>query len=126
MVSHNRIFNDARRNLRVADNQKITWSLQGGSQRGDAKIVNISSSGMLIETDTTVESSANAALNFETSLGENNFLPQTGKAIWYKRLNGKQNKSLCGIKFLEPSQSILARLNQRIQKKIKDGSQPHD
>ena len=115
MLTQNKVVNETRKNLRIRENQSVRWSVNESQQSGQGKILNISSTGMLLEAETTVEPLDQAILRFDSILGENNYVPETGELIWHKRKNGGL---LCGVRFVDSSQNILTRLNQHIQSGI--------
>ena len=75
------IFNEARNNLRVKERRKIDWRVNDGDIQGRGQIRNISTSGMLLETNSNFIPTQGARFSFDTSLGHDNFIPQNGKLV---------------------------------------------
>lgn len=113
------IYNEARNNLRVNENKSILWRVNDGDIKGKGQIKNISTTGMLLETNSNFVPSEGCRFSFDTSLGHDNFIPQNGKLVWHKRKAFSKNKYLCGIRFVEPGEYVLTKLRQRVQKGIK-------
>ncbi len=45
------IYNEARNNLRVNENKSILWRVNDGDIKGKGQVKNISTTGMLLETN---------------------------------------------------------------------------
>jgi len=113
MADNKMILNDSRTNLRVKDNTKIAWSIDGINGKG--KVRNISTSGMLLETDTIFDPKEHRVLSFDSVVGENDFIPKTGRVVWQKKKNFSRNGSICGIQFVDTDETVLSKLRQRVQ-----------
>ncbi|MBF0522604.1 MAG: PilZ domain-containing protein [Candidatus Omnitrophica bacterium] len=109
------ILHESRKTFRVKDNSRISWSLKDGNSKGDARIHNISTSGMLIETNSDFAPQENCIFSFEPNGGKIDFLPDLGRVVWHKAKPFGRNRYLCGIEFINPSENILANLSQKIQ-----------
>lgn len=112
------VYNDVRSSLRVDDNRRIAWRSQLNSVRGQARIRNISTSGMMLELRSTSKPENGCVFSFDTDLGHENYIPQNGRLVWAQKKNFAQNKYLCGIQFLEPAQYVLPNLRQKVMKGI--------
>ncbi len=116
MTTTNRVFSDTRENLRINENKRIAWRIPQTSKSGRARVRNISTSGMLLEIDEALDQTNKCVLSFDTDLGPRNFIPQTARLVWQRKQGVFQQRNLCGVKFVEPSEYISAKLRQRIQK----------
>lgn len=113
------IYNEARNNLRVKESRNIFWRVNDGDIKGKGQIRNISTTGMLLETNSNFIPTDGCRFAFDTSLGHDNFIPQNGKLVWHKKKAFSKNKYLCGIRFVEPGEYVLTKLRARVQKGIK-------
>ncbi|MBP9854743.1 MAG: PilZ domain-containing protein [Candidatus Omnitrophica bacterium] len=113
------IYNEARNNLRVKENKNVSWRLNEGSGSGQGQVRNISTTGMLLETNSNFIPTDGCRFSFDTSLGHDNFIPQNGKLVWYKKKPFSNSKYQCGIRFVEPGEYVLGKLRARVQKGIK-------
>lgn len=113
------IYNEARNNLRVKEKRNIFWRVNDGDIKGKGQIRNISTTGMLLETNSNFIPTDGCRFSFDTSLGHDNFIPQNGKLVWHKKKTFSKNKYLCGIRFVEPGEYVLTKLRVRVQKGIK-------
>ncbi len=113
------IYNEARNNLRIKENRHIQWRVNDGDIKGKGVIRNISTTGMLLETNSNFIPTDGCRFSFDTSLGHDNFIPQNGKLVWHKRKPFSKNKYLCGVRFVEPGEYVLTKLRGRVQKGIK-------
>ncbi len=113
------IYNEARNNLRVKESRSVLWRVNDGDIKGKGQIRNISTTGMLLETNSNFVPTEGCRFSFDSALGHDNFIPQNGKLVWHKRKPFSKNKYLCGIRFVEPGEYVLTKLRQRVQKGIK-------
>ena len=71
-----KMFNDARSNLRVKDRNRISWHIEGSDLKGKGRLRNISASGMLLEVDRSFNPEVNeCTLTFDSQINGNNFIP---------------------------------------------------
>ncbi|MCA9407703.1 MAG: PilZ domain-containing protein [Candidatus Omnitrophica bacterium] len=110
------VFNDTRENLRVNERKSIQWHIKESALRGQGRIHNISTSGMLLETNSNFKPYDQCVFSFDTTLNHNNYIPQYGRLVWFKKKNFSGNRYLCGIKFVEPAEYVLTKLRQRVQR----------
>ena len=113
------IYNEARNNLRIKESRHIQWRVNDGDIKGNGIIRNISTTGMLLETNSNFIPTDGCRFSFDTSLGHDNFIPQNGKLVWHKKKPFSKNKYLCGVRFVEPGEYVLTKLRGRVQKGIK-------
>lgn len=113
------IYNEARNNLRIKESRHIQWRVNDGDIQGQGVIRNISTTGMLLETNSNFIPTDGCRFSFDTSLGHDNFIPQNGKLVWHKKKPFSKNKYLCGVRFVEPGEYVLTKLRGRVQKGIK-------
>jgi len=107
-----------RSHFRISENKRIYWNVKGADCNGKARVRNISTSGMLIETIGKIHPPQDASvISFDSTLGHNNFIPQYGQLIWSKKTGFSRNR-LCGIKFIEPAEHVMSKLRQRVQAAI--------
>lgn len=113
------IYNEARNNLRIKESRHIQWRVNDGDIKGNGIIRNISTTGMLLETNSNFIPTDGCRFSFDTSLGHDNFIPQNGKLVWHKKKPFSKNRYLCGVRFVEPGEYVLTKLRGRVQKGIK-------
>src|SRR3989338_3392409 len=108
------LLKDDRKDLRIKENVQVPWQIKYKQRHGLAKIRNISTSGMLIETDRAFDLKDECIFSFDSDQGENTYIPQVGRLVWHKRKRFSQNKYLCGIKFVEAEEKVLQRMRLRV------------
>lgn len=113
------VYNEARNNLRIKESRYIQWRVNDGDIQGKGVIRNISTTGMLLETNSNFIPTDGCRFSFDTSLGHDNFIPQNGKLVWHKKKPFAKNRYLCGVRFVEPGEYVLTKLRGRVQKGIK-------
>ncbi len=106
-------MNDRRVHLRVLENQKISWHTAEGNAQGEGLIKNLSSSGVLLETNSNFKPQIGTVISFESSSLDS--FPKTGRVVWYRQKKFDKNKFLCGVQFNETSEEVLLKLQQRVQ-----------
>jgi Tfp pilus assembly protein PilZ len=93
---------DNRRHFRLREFLDVSWKVDGEEASGEGTVMNISSSGMLLQTDRVFESSDDSVLSIEASdAQELPFAPKKGKIMWLRRIHTPQERYQCGIRFLE-------------------------
>lgn len=96
---------------------------ESGTQK--ARVKNISRTGMLLEAETDILPEPYALLNFNTDLGHNNFIPRKGRVIWHKTKGKKSNTHLMGVEFVETSDFIRNRLEDKIDEETVGKTAPN-
>jgi len=91
---------------RVALSYPILAELENGECL-EFDLMDISASGMLMETDTAFDPKEECVLSFDTDLGEENYIPQVGRLVWQKKNRFSRNKYSCGIRFLDADEQVL-------------------
>lgn len=114
----NVLYNDARNNLRVKENKKVSWHVDHGDIRGEARIKDISISGMQLEMKSDCMPTDNSYFFFDSTINKDNFIPKVGRLVWHKKKNLGKNKFVCGVRFVEPAEDVLSNLRQRVQSGI--------
>ena len=115
------MLKESRGNLRIRENLAVTWRLKDRERQGQARVSNISTSGLLLETQNDFSPFPGDILGIDSSLeGVDNFLPQEGRLIWSQRKNSR--KVLCGLEFVNPEEKILTKLRERIQQRITEST----
>lgn len=112
------VINDARDNIRIEERRRVLWQTQDGEKKGIGHIRNISTSGMLLETNGRFKPTDQCLFKFDSDLGQKNFIPQAGRLVWFKKKGLATNRHLCGVKFVDTSDYVHDRLHQRIQQGI--------
>ena len=109
---------ETRRSLRISENFGVRCRIKETQTSGPGKIVNISSTGLLLEAqDPAFSESKSGIFQLDSFLhGPDNFLPHEGRLVWSQKRN--HSRVLCGIEFVNISEPVLIKLRERIQRKI--------
>ena len=117
---------DNRRHLRIREVVDIRWAILGTDLSGEGKILNISASGFLLQTDGKFDPKRSGLLYID-SYDEKPlaFGPKKGKIVWLKRMPGNRPGYVCGVEFLRntPTDKVL---NDWISRKTEELSQATD
>ena len=113
---------ESRKSFRVKDKLNVQWESEGKSFAGQGTIRNLSTTGALLEISggfsfTSEVELVNITPRFKEEV---NFLPEKARLIWNKRRNNES--AWWGIEFIEPLETHLASLRERIQTKIMDAT----
>lgn len=113
-------FTDLRQHKRVAENKRIGWSIdQQADIHGNGRIINLSESGLMLETNSTFTPQDGQVFNFDSGAKQFDYLPSKGKIIWSKRKNNLPNQFLCGVEFINSTEFVRTKLadylNTRVQ-----------
>ncbi|HQP10074.1 MAG TPA: PilZ domain-containing protein [Candidatus Omnitrophota bacterium] len=112
------LLRDDRKDLRVSEDENLSWRIKYKQRDGMARIRDISASGMRIETDVLFDPHEECVLSFDSNLGEDNYIPQVGRLVWQRKNRLFKNKYSCGIKFVDADEQVLGRMRQRVEKKV--------
>jgi len=89
-----------RRHFRLREFIDVAWKVAGQEDSGEGTVVNISSSGLLLQTDKMFRPSDNCVLFIESGAEELPFAVKKGKIVWFRRIHTPQERIQCGIQFL--------------------------
>jgi Tfp pilus assembly protein PilZ len=92
-----------RRHFRLREFMEVTWRVADQDISGEGLIMNISLSGLLLQTDRVFRPLDNCVLSIEEPKGTEllPFSSKKGKVMWLRRISTPQERFQCGIKFLE-------------------------
>ncbi len=111
------MVNDARGSLRIKENMPVNWQLLNSDRSGLGKILNISTTGALLEINNLFPIPEDSVFKLDSLVEPaENFVPQQGRVVWSEVKNNE--RIVCGLKFVEPLEDVLAKLRERIQAKI--------
>ncbi len=112
------MINEARKNLRIKENFGVAWRLKDTRTGGQGRILNMSASGLLMETENPVfPDETSGVFQLDSFLhGPDNFLPHEGRLVWSQKKN--RNRILCGVEFTNVNDTVLTKLRERIQTRI--------
>ena len=112
------LLKDDRKDLRIKEDERLSWKIKYKQREGYARIRNISATGMLMETDVRFDPKEECILSFDSDLGEQNYIPRLGRLVWNRKKRFSRDKYFCGIKFLDAEEQVLARMRQRVEKGV--------
>ena len=110
---------DNRRHLRIRQPIDITWSMPGEDIAGQGQILNISSSGILLQIDNSFRPLDNSVLSIDPEMIEEEKVPffnKKGKVVWFRNIQSPHYTYLCGVEFLR-DQGLDKSLNDWIDNK---------
>ncbi|MBF0489950.1 MAG: PilZ domain-containing protein [Candidatus Omnitrophica bacterium] len=92
-----------RRHLRIKQLMDVTWSMPGEDITGQGQVLNISSSGILLQIDNSFKPLSNSVLSVDSEFEEEKppFVNKKGKVMWFRRINTSKYAYQCGLEFLE-------------------------
>src|SRR5690348_3843734 len=89
-----------RRHFRLREFIDVAWKVSELKVSGEGTVVNISTSGLLLQTDHMFRPSDNCILSIESGGEVLPFAPKNGRIIWFRRIHTPQERLQCGIQFL--------------------------
>ena len=96
-----------RRHTRIRNFLDVAWDVPGELTRGQGRIINISSSGVLLQIDDSFEPLNKTVLAINPDLPEDEqplpFKSKQGKIVWFRKIQTPRFKYQCGVEFLEGS-----------------------
>ncbi len=113
---------DNRRHIRIREITDVRWTVLGTELLGEGKIVNISSSGLLLQTDKNYNPHVRGKV-YVDAVGADPlvFGPKRGRVVWTRRIENAEGFQ-CGVEF-EKNMPFDSRLEQWIDKKAEEISQ---
>lgn len=112
------MIHEARQNLRVRENLRILYGVEGAERMSQGRICDISASGMRMEMRSPSFLADKGTLSIGSEDGGMDFIPGLGQLIWQRRKRFHKNRYLCGIKFMDTPEETSTKLRQRIQEHI--------
>ena len=89
-----------RRHFRLREFFDVAWKVLDQDVSGEGTIVNISNSGLLLQTDRVFRPTDNCVLSLESSDQALPFNNRKGKIVWFQRIHTPTERYRCGIQFL--------------------------
>jgi len=89
-----------RRHFRLKEFLDVTWKVADQEVSGEGTVVNISTSGLLLQTDRVFRPTDNCVLSIESGLEDLPFNPKKGRIMWFRRIHAPQDRFQCGVQFL--------------------------
>ena len=90
-----------RRHFRLKEFIDVAWKVAGQEVSGAGTVVNISKSGLLLQTDKVFRPSDNCVLSIESGADTLPFAPKKGRIMWFRRIQTPQERFQCGLQFME-------------------------
>ena len=91
-----------RRHFRLRKYLDVNWKVNGQEDVGEGTVLNISTSGLLFQTDKVFQASDNCELSLELIPGEGRPVTiKKGKLMWFRRIRTPQERYQCGVQFLD-------------------------
>ena len=112
---------DTRRHLRLRQHMDVHWDLDGTDVSGGGMILNISLSGVFLQTDKVFEVPDESVLSLSFAL-EGQELPLTekqGRIVWFRRVNTPEPSYQCGVHFVRKEADSDGRLEHWLKAKMK-------
>ncbi len=91
-----------RRHMRIREITDIRWTVLGTDDIGEGKVLNISTSGLLLQTDASFNPQHRGTVFIDASGPEPlAFGAKKGKLIWLRRMPEGRKGYQCGVEFLK-------------------------
>ncbi|MEI7999619.1 MAG: PilZ domain-containing protein, partial [Candidatus Omnitrophota bacterium] len=80
----------------------VNWTMPGEDSTGQGQILNISSSGVLLQIDNSFRPLDECVLSIDPEITEQKlpFLNKKGKVVWFRRTKNPHYCYQCGVEFL--------------------------
>jgi len=114
-----------RRHFRLREFLDVSWKTDQEGISGEGTVLNISSSGVLLQTDRVFQLPNDNILFIDSADSQElPFAAKKGKIMWFRRIHTPQERYQCGIRFLEDKTDNS--LQQWLSMKIEQLSQATD
>lgn len=94
------MIEENRRHFRLREFIDVAWKVADQEISGEGMVVNISTSGLLLQTDRVFSPSDNCVLSIESGAEVLPFAPPKGRIMWFRRIHTPQERLQCGVQFL--------------------------
>jgi len=89
-----------RRAFRLKEFIDVAWKVVDQEISGEGTVVNISTSGALLQTDKMFRPSDHCILSIASGAEALPFASKKGKIVWFRRIHTPQERMQCGVQFL--------------------------
>ena len=89
-----------RRHFRLREFIDVTWKVDELNVSGEGTVVNISASGLLLQTDHMFRPADDCIVSIGSGTDILPFAAKKGKIAWFRRIHTPQDRLQCGIQFL--------------------------
>ena len=111
---------DTRRHLRLRQHMDVHWNLDGTDVFGGGTILNISLSGVFLQTDRVFKVADQSVMSLSFAL-EGQELPLTekhGRIVWFRQVNAPEPRYQCGVEFISKEVAPDGRLEHWLKAKM--------
>ncbi len=109
-----------RRHMRIRQPIDITWNMPGEDIAGQGQILNISSSGILLQIDNSFRPLDNSVLSIDPEVVKEEkapFFNKKGKVVWFRNIQSPRYTYLCGVEFLKdqgPDKGLMNWIDSKV------------
>jgi hypothetical protein len=112
-------FFENRRHFRLRDYFDVDWKLNGNDSSGQGTVLNISVSGVLLQTNGALKPFDKCTIEIKPQAGgEVPFSPKKGKIVWFRRIGESGERFHCGVEFLKDAGVTDKALNDWLEQKV--------
>lgn len=109
---------DNRRHIRIREITDIRWTVLGEDIAGDGKVLNISTSGLLFQTDKKFDLMRIKRLYIDSQSAEPlSFGPKKVKIVWVRAMPNSKPGYICGVEFIKEAfdKKLEDWINQKLE-----------
>ena len=90
-----------RRHMRIREVTDVRWAVLGGDDYGEGKVLNVSASGLMLQTDDAFDPNGKREL-FIDAVGKDPlvFGAKKGRVVWSRRMPENRPGYQCGVEFM--------------------------
>lgn len=105
-----------RRHARIREDARIRWRIENTDRTGEGEVRDLSVSGVLLEVSTFFSFDKGAVFVLEPQKGgEDLVMPDRARLVWAKMMKMEKGKYLCGLEFIKPPDSVVAKISERVE-----------
>ena len=104
-----------RRHFRIKESTPVRWRIKDKNVEGRGEVLNISQSGLLLETDSAFSPLDDSELILEPIEENIQFLPQNGRLVWFKKIKVVNTRFWCGLEFVAPTAKVIDEIKKRVE-----------
>ena len=108
-----------RRNPRVKEVIPVHWKMVHQEIHGEGAIRNVSISGLMVEVDDHFKPTDSGLFMLDVvSPDMVHLIPHQVKLIWYSRIMADKMRQFCGMKFVDTTGPVFARLVEHVEEQL--------
>ena len=106
---------ESRRHFRIKERVPVHWKIKGKNIQGQGEVLNFSTSGLLLETDSAFSPIDESEIEIEPVDREVKFVPENSRLVWFRKIKILNTRFWCGLEFEKPKQETVEEIKRKVE-----------